>query len=125
MASIASTTDGFTPTATAGTGEGAIMNKTKRKGPIHVDARLPSKRAAGTPGKAELESPAPTYDGPAKTDSPPARHTRGAGQAKPAAGKVNRPRASAKPPEFGDQVPSTTNPGDRREQYVRLGTGAR
>jgi hypothetical protein len=117
------------------------MDKVKRTGAVQVDNRRPSKPAAtsarstgsaGKRGRAAAEAPAPTYDGPTKTGKAPARKTRGARKAKPATGQVQRPRASARRAEFGDQMP----PRRRRaaaagggagggEQYIRLRVRAR
>lgn len=108
------------------------MKKTKRKGAVHIDDRRPSKTAAPAAGtrvrSAAGATTPPSYDGPSKTDKAPARKSRGAGRAKPASGPVQRPRASAKPAEFGDQVPrkpsrstrSTGGGAAHKEQYIRL-----
>ena len=99
--------------------------RSKRATAVPVDDRLPGKPEVSKDGSTEAH--APTYSGSKKTDSPPARKARHAGPDKPAAGKVHRPRASAKPPEFGDQVPAETNkPADPiGQQYIRLRVRAR
>ena len=109
------------------------MNKTKRRHVVQIDDRRPSKPESPVAGKrvpAAAASGAPSYDGPKKTQKPPTRKTRGAGVAKAAAGQVQRPRASAKPAEFGDQMPprkrraagssSGGSAGSGAEQYIRL-----
>jgi hypothetical protein len=105
------------------------MNKTKRRYAVQVDDRRPSKPESPQAGKREPQATndAPTYDGPKKTQKPPTGNTRGAKVAKPAAGQVQRPRASAKPAEFGDQMPprkrraaGSSSGGSGAEQYIRL-----
>jgi hypothetical protein len=104
------------------------MNKTKRRHVVQVDSRRPSKpeTALTAKGKPQATEAAPVYDGSKKTQKAPTSKTRGA-KGKPAAGQVQRPRASAKPAEFGDQMPprkrraagaSSGAPG--AEQYIRL-----
>lgn len=105
------------------------MNKTKRRHVVQVDDRRPSKPESPAAGKrvAVATNDAPAYDGPKKTQKPPTRKTRGAGVAKATAGQVQRPRASAKPAEFGDQMPprkprsaGSSSAGSGAEQYIRL-----
>ncbi len=105
------------------------MNKTKRRQVVQVDSRRPSKPespAAGK-GKPQASDDAPAYDGPKKTQKPPTGKTRGAKVVKPTVGEVQRPRASAKPAEFGDQVPprkrraaGSSSGASGAEQYIRL-----
>ena len=105
------------------------MNKTKRRHVVQIDDRRPSKPESPVAGKrvAAATNDAPAYDGPKKTQKPPTRNTRGAGVAKATAGQVQRPRASAKPAEFGDQMPprkrratGSSSAGSGPEQYIRL-----
>jgi hypothetical protein len=106
------------------------MEKTKARGAVHVNERRPTKPSAPAAGKrvqasATDQSP-PAYDGPAKTDKEQPRKTRRSGRAKPSAGQVQRPRASSKQAEFGDQMPRRTGRSPRSvggapvEQYIRL-----
>jgi hypothetical protein len=105
------------------------MNKTKRRHAVQIDDRRPSKPQSPEAGKRAQAATddAPAYDGPKKTQKPPTRNARGAGVAKPTAGQVQRPRASARPAEFGDQMPprkrraaSSSGGGSGAEQYIRL-----
>jgi hypothetical protein len=105
------------------------MNKTKRRHAVQIDDRRPSKPESPVAGKREpaATNDAPAYDGPKKTQKPPTGKTRGAKVAKPTAGQVHRPRASAKPAEFGDQMPprkrraaGSSSGGSGAEQYIRL-----
>jgi hypothetical protein len=105
------------------------MNKSKGRHAVQIDDRRPSKPESPVAGKREPQATtdAPAYDGPKKTQKRPTGNTRGARVAKPAAGQVQRPRASAKPGEFGDQVPprkrraaGSSSAGSGAEQYIRL-----
>jgi hypothetical protein len=109
------------------------MNKTKRKHVVQIDARRPSKPESSPAGQRapEATDAAPAYDGPKKTQKRPRVNTRGATrgtkEAKPAVGQVSRPRANAKPSEFGDQMPprkrraaGSSSGGAGAEQYIRL-----
>jgi hypothetical protein len=102
------------------------MNKTKRTGAVHVDDRLPKKPSASPAGKPVTQTDAagrPSQDGPSKSDKAPAPR-RGAVPAKPPTEKISRPRAAAKQPDFGDQVPSAkgqaAGAAGAGEQYIRL-----
>jgi hypothetical protein len=105
------------------------MNKTKRGHAVQIDKRRPTKPETASTGKGKplATTDAPAYDGPKKTQKAPSGTTRGAKNAKPNVGKVQRPRASAKPAEFGDQVPprgrraaGSASGGAAGEQYIRL-----
>src|SRR5712671_1589510 len=114
VAAIASTGSiivGFTPTGTAGTGEGSerMMKKGKDapaiqrgdKRPTKAAAPPPGKRVGGKAGYVEV----PSYDGPTKTDKMPGSKTRQPGPTKPKLkpGTTRRPPSSGDV-ELGDQI---------------------
>ena len=105
------------------------MNKTKRGYAVQIDKRRPSKPESPTTGKGKPQATGdtPAYDGPKKTQKAPTRKSRGAKAVKTTVGQVQRPRASARPAEFGDQVPprkrraaGSAGGGPAGEQYIRL-----
>src|SRR5690242_15697720 len=118
-ASIASTTDGSTPTATAGTGEGSaamkIGRKTRRAPAPRGDDSRPAKPAAppaGSRPRAASGDAAPSYAGRKKTDKKP----RGGGQPHERTKTPWRPGRGQPPPPAsgdsvrGDQIPPSAAP---------------
>ena len=129
IASTASTTAGSTPTATAGTGEGAIMQTNRPRPGPGVRWQCPSTtrcRASRRPRrKARPRRPRRTSSGAKKTDKPPTRKARQAGPDKPAAWKgaaaarePGRRRSSETRSASSDDQPAAGRP--EGQQYIRL-----
>lgn len=101
------------------------MKKTKRRGPIRLDEKRPSKPAVPAEGGAEAAEPqVPSYQGQSKTEKMPAPRSRAKVKERFEPKKARRPRASSKEAQFGDQKPRGTRrvagSSPEREEYVRL-----